>query len=149
MGSHKSGKENRIVTRTMPTATRIDPNNPREIRLPLPLKYLGKQPTNLDEAITELRTYLKDRYPEVEQVRLALEGLPPKDAQPDLEAVIQTQYSVLAESAIWIWILIGLSKNPFTNKLVEDIADDAYKWLKKKFKIKKRRGKKRRKKSAR
>lgn len=114
----------------MPTVTRIDPDNPREIKLSLPAKYFGKQTDNLDDAIEELQTYLKDRYPEVGQVCL-LQRNPPRDM------------AFLLLTPTEIWILIALSNNPLTNRLAQDIADDAYKWVKKKFSKKQHRKKRR------
>jgi hypothetical protein len=103
----------------MPTVRTMD----REIDLALRVPYFGDEADKLSTAIPELQAHLKSRYPVVEEVKLAY-----KNPGPDI--AVQSWF-YLHEA----WILIALL-NPLTQKIMSNIADDAYKWVKKRFKIK-------------
>ena len=109
----------------MATVRIIDPDNPDEIRLELLAPYFGKEGDNLRRAAPELKAYLKARYPEVKDVRFIY-----KNPGPDPGTL-----SLLYGHETWIVITL---LNPFTQKFMADAADDAYKWLKKRFRIKKK-----------
>jgi hypothetical protein len=108
----------------MPTVRAIDPDNPTEIELALRVPYFGKEADELRTAMPELQAYLKAQYAGVQEVKLGYRNPGP---------------SISAQSWFYLheaWILVALL-NPLTQKVVSNIADDAYKWVKKRFRVKK------------
>lgn len=110
----------------VPQVRPIDPA--REIELPISAPYFGREANELVDAIPELEAYLKSRYPGVESVQFAYRN-------PGPAASVQS-FLYLHEA----WILVALL-NPFTQKIMSNLADDAYKWLKKRFRVKRGHGK--------
>jgi hypothetical protein len=109
----------------MVTVKNIDPDNPDEIWLSLLAPYFGKEGDDLLRAAPELKAYLKARYPEVKDVRFVYSNPRPDPGTMSLLYRHET------------WVVIALL-NPFTQKFMSDAADDAYTWLKKRFRIKKK-----------
>jgi len=107
----------------------IGPKN--QVVLPLRVPYFGKEGDDFIEARPELETYLKSKYPRVKNVRLVY-----RNPRPDLVAYSLTY---LHEASVYIGLVGGL----FSKRMAERLADDAYDWLKKRFK-KIRKGRKRR-----
>jgi len=114
----------------VPILRTIDPDNPTEIDLTLRVPYFGNEADELRTAIPELQAHLKARYPGVQEVKFSY-----KNPRPDI--ALQS-WLYLHEA----WILIALL-NPLTQKIMSNIADDAYKWLKKRFRVKKGHSKRR------
>lgn len=110
----------------MPHVKPVDPT--REIELALRVPYFGKEANDLIDALPQLEAYLKHRYPGVDNVGFRYRN-------PGPAASVQS-FLYVHEA----WILIALL-NPFTQKIMSNVADDAYKWLKKKFRVKRGHGK--------
>ena len=114
-------------SRNVPTVVNFGPVGPAETGLAIRVPPVGNEAANVVSAIPELETYLRARFPKVRAVRFAHQN-------PRTTHWCMSYYQPEA------WILIALL-NPLTQKIMSDVADDAYKWLKKRFKIKKGRGK--------
>jgi hypothetical protein len=110
----------------------VSPRGPQnEIALQLRVPYFSEESDEIDVAIPELEAYLKAKYPGLKGVRFAY-----RNPRPDIAA-----YSLTYLHDAILYILVPGTF--FTKKLAERLADDAYDWLKKRFK-KIRKGHKRR-----
>jgi len=116
-----------VQCRGMPR--RIDPQD--EIVVALLVPYFDKRSDEIVAAVPELETYLRAKHPRLKEVRFAY-----RNPRPDIAAYSLTY---LHEAILYILVPGAL----FTKKLAERLADDAYDWLKKRFK-KTRKGHKRR-----
>jgi hypothetical protein len=102
---------------------RVRPVGPQnEIVVPLRVPLFGNEGNDIIAAIPELEAYLKTKSPRVKEVRLAYRN-------PVLDNMICLG-TYLHEAEVTILLVGGL----FTKRIAERFADDAYNWLKKRFK---------------
>ena len=114
----------------MPTSRMTDSHATKDLELPLRVPYFGKEADNLRDPMPELPAYLKSRYPNVREVRLSFS-----------ESEARRSATIFAKRTLWLDY--HRCFNPFTQKVIGNLADHVYKWLKKRLPVKKQRHKQR------
>jgi hypothetical protein len=100
---------------------------PEDPNIYLLVPYFGKEGEDFRAAIPSLESYLQERYTEIVKVEVRYRN--------PAEAFGSAQNALHLTEAILFFRLV----KPFTDKILSNIADDAYKWLKRRFRVKKTR----------
>jgi hypothetical protein len=110
------------------TTRLVDPK--AQDNIPLLVPYFGKEGKDFRAGIPALKSYLKERHSKIAKVEVRYRNHPVQVPDPAHMALYLAEASLLLHYA-----------KPFTDKIMSNVADDAYKWLKKHFRVKKGRRK--------
>ena len=101
--------------------------DPNKLNMTLLVPYFSKDGEDFRAAIPALESYLKDLHPQIEEVEIWYRN---PVQLPDTARMAFR----LVEAA-----LLFRSVKPSTDKIMSKIEDDAHKWLKRRFKVRKMR----------